>query len=383
MKALNVVELTKQMVTINTVSELSNCQLADLIKSWLEQLGFTVELQPKEFAHGTLIKTNLIARFGPRDYEPLMLSAHMDTVPPGNQNAWETDPFTPRISKDNQKLWGLGSVDMKGPIAAMICAVEPLVRKKLRREIIFGLTFDEEVGLVGAKYLVDSKIISPKFALISEPTMMQPMRIHKGHIYLEAVCYGGGGHGSDPDKGVNAIQVAGTAMDELRQFADELKVRECPEVEPSYTTINMGTIHGGTKSNVIPSQCVIGFDVRPIPGMISQPLIREISNRLEAIGYFQGHPMVSVRVMRLPTEPVCTDRSSEIIQVAEQVTDTQAMGVPYGTDGSVLQELGTDILILGPGSIARAHKPNEFVEISQLELAVDQFRQIITSICVA
>ncbi len=381
MNTFNVVELTEQMVAINTVSDLSNLQLAELLKGWLEQLGFNVELQKREFMHGTLTKANLIARIGPQDCEALMFSAHMDTVPPGDQQAWETDPFTPRIY--DKKLWGLGSVDMKGSIAAMICAVEPLIKEHLRREIIFGLTFDEEVGLVGAKHLVESGIIKPRFALIGEPTMMKPMRIHKGHVYLEVVCHGSGGQSSDPEKGVNAIQVASEAIRIINQFADELKGYGCPETNPPYATINIGTIHGGTKPNVIASQCVICFDIRPIPGMTSKPLVQEINGRLENIGTFQGQPLVSVQTTRIPTEPVSTDRSSEIIRVAETVTGEQARGVSYGTDGSMLQELGTEILILGPGSITRAHKPNEFVAVEQLELAIEQFQKIARLICVA
>jgi acetylornithine deacetylase len=381
MSKFNVVELTKQMVAINTVSDLSNLQLAEMLKGWLKQLGFNVELQKRQFMHDTLVKANLIARFGPQDNEALMFSAHMDTVPPGDQHAWETDPFSPRLH--NEKLWGLGSVDMKGSIAAMICAVEPLVKERLRREIIFGLTFDEEVGLVGAKHLVDSRIIKPKFALIGEPTMMKPMRIHKGHIYLEVVCHGGGGHASDPEKGINAIQVAVEAIRIINQFADELKGCDCSETDPPYATANIGTIYGGTKPNVIASRCVICFDIRPIPGMTSKPLIQDINGRLESIGTFQGQPLVSVQTTRIPTEPVSTDPSSEIIQAAEKVTGERARGVSYGTDGSVLQELGTEILILGPGSITRAHKPNEFVAVEQLDLAVEQFREIARLICVA
>jgi len=381
MKKFEVVDLAKRMIAINTVSEMSNLQLAELIKSWLEQLGFDVELQRREFMHGNLAKVNLIARLGPTDFEPLMLSAHMDTVPPGDVRLWDKDPFSPMVHQ--KKLFGLGSVDMKGSIAAMICAVEPLVKKHLRRGIIFGLTFDEEVGLIGAKYLVDSRIVEPRFILIGEPTMMRPVRIHKGHIYLEANCRGGGGHGSDPDQGVNAIKVACSAIQVISDFADELKGCKCEETIPAYATVNIGTINGGTKPNVIPSECRVCFDIRPIPGMASKPLIQEISSRLENIGSSQNQPLVSVHVARMATEAVSTDKLSEIITAAENITSQKAGGVSYGTDGSVLQELGSEILVLGPGSIDQAHKPNEFITLNQLDTAVQQFGQIIKRVCLA
>lgn len=382
MSAFNVVEMTKQMVAINTVSDQSNLKLAELLKTWLEQLGFHVELQKHEFKNGSIIKANLIARIGPRDCEPLMFSGHMDTVPVSDRQAWETDPFYPRVIRE--KITGLGSVDMKGSIAAMICAVEPLAKAKerLKREIVFGLTFDEEVGLIGAKHLVNSEIIRPKFAIIGEPTMMKPMRIHKGHIYLKAICRGGGGHASDPEKGVNAILVATEAIRVVEQFAKELKGISCPETDPHYATVNIGTIQGGTKPNVIPSRCFFCFDIRPIPGMTSRPLIQDLDNRLKNIGTFKNQPLVSIQTLRIPTEPVSTEPSSEIIRVAESVTGELARGVSYGTDGSMLQELGTEILILGPGSITKAHRPNEFVTIEQLKLAIGYFRKIAKQICI-
>jgi len=374
----NVVELTKQMVAINTVSDLSNLELAELIKIWFEKLRFDVELQKQESIHGPMIKTNLIARIGP-NHEALMFSGHMDTVPVEDINDWDTDPFTPILCQD--KLFGLGSVDMKGSIAAMICAVEPLAKERLKREIIFGLTFDEEIGLVGAKYLVESQAVKPKFTIIGEPTMMKPMRMHKGHIYLEVICRGSGGHASDPEKGINAIEIASEAIRVITQFADELKAYPFPNMDPPYATVNIGTINGGKKSNMIATKCLIGFDIRPIPGMNSKSLIRDIEGRLKDIAVPQGQPPISIKITKIPTEPVLTDPLSEIVLTAEKVTGIRAGGVAYGTDGSVLQNMGTEIIILGPGSINQAHKPNEFVTIDQLELAVRQFREITQQIC--
>ncbi|MBI3458790.1 acetylornithine deacetylase [Candidatus Azambacteria bacterium] len=380
MNVFDVVELTRQMIIENTISDASNLKLAELIKDWLKQLGFDVEFQIQKFNQNSITKVNLIARFGPRDREALMFSGHMDTVPYGDLNDWTKDPFTPRLY--DGKLGGLGAVDMKGSIAAMICAIEPLVKEPLRREIIFGLTFDEEIGLIGAKYLVESNLVKPKFIIIGEPTMMKPVRMHKGHIYVEVVCHGSSGHASDPEKGFNAIKVASEAITVIQQFADELKMSKCLEINPPYTTINIGTIHGGIKPNIIPSKCVINFDIRPIPGMTSQSLISDIKGRLENIGTFENRPLVSMQATRIPTEPVSTDQSSEIILIAERVTGERAHGVSYGTDGSILQKLSSQILILGPGSINNAHKPNEFVAINQLGLAVKQFREITRLICI-
>lgn len=381
--ALDIKNLTGEMVSFDTVSSKSNMSLVKFLQPLLTGIGFDVEIQSQTFEHGTLEKANIIARVGPRDVEPLMFSAHTDTVPVGTESHWEYEPF--KLTEDRRRglLFGRGSVDMKGSIAAMICALAPLIPKagNFKRELILGLTFDEEVGLLGAKHLVQSKVINPKYSLVGEPTMMRPMRMHKGHIYLRATCHGASGHASDPKSGVNAIEIAGEVIEKLQDFASELAMQQNNEYDPPYATLNLGVIKGGTKANVIAEECMIEFDIRPIEGQTSDLMIRDLAARMQSIGEHDGQPLVSLRLTRCPTEPVTTDANSLIVTVAEQVTGIKARGVPYGTDASVLQLMGTDCLILGPGDIAQAHKPNEFVKTEQLETAVIKFRQIAQKMC--
>lgn len=380
---LDVKKLTSEMVSFDTVSSNSNLPLVDYLHPLLTDIGFEVEIQHKTFEHGTLRKANIVARAGPRDVESLMFSAHTDTVPVGASNHWDYPPLQLTEDKRRGLLFGRGSVDMKGSIAAMICALAPLLPKvsSFKRELILGLTYDEEVGLLGAKHLVESKLISPKYALVGEPTLMKPMRMHKGHIYLRALCRGVSGHASDPKSGINAIEIAGEVIEKLRAFAGELAMQQNDEYVPPFATLNIGVIKGGTKANVIAEECVIEFDIRPIKGQTSDLMIQDLIARMQSIGEHGGQPLVSLRLIRCPTEPVTTDASSLIVTVAEQVTGIKARGVPYGTDASVLQLMGTDCLILGPGDIAQAHKPNEFVKTEQLEIAVSKFRQIAQKIC--
>lgn len=380
---LDVKKLTSEMVSFDTVSSNSNVPLVKYLQTLLTELGFEVEIQRQTFEHGTLEKANVIARAGPRDVEPLMLSAHTDTVPVGTSSHWDYPPFKLTEDKRRGLLFGRGSVDMKGSIAAMICAVAPMLPKvgNFKRELIIGLTYDEEVGLLGAKHLVESELIRPRYALVGEPTLMRPMRMHKGHIYLRALCRGVSGHASDPKSGINAIEIAGEVIEKLREFANELAMQKNKEYEPAFATLNIGVIKGGTKANVIAEECVIEFDIRPIEGQTSNMIIQDLAARVQSIGEHGGQPLVSLRLTRCPTEPVTTDENSLIVTVAEQVTGIKARGVPYGTDASVLQKMGTDCLILGPGDIAQAHKPNEFIKTEQLESAVIKFRQIAQKIC--
>lgn len=380
---LDVKSLTGEMVSFDTVSANSNMLLVKFLRPLLTDIGFDVEIQSRMLEHGTLEKANIIARAGPRDAEPLMFSAHTDTVPVGTENHWDHEPFKLTEDKRRGLLFGRGSVDMKGSIAAMICALAPLLPKAdtFKRELILGLTYDEEVGLLGAKHLVESEMIRPRYAVVGEPTLMKPMRMHKGHIYLRAVCRGASGHASDPKSGVNAIEIAGEVIEKLRAFAGELAMQRNEEYNPPCATLNLGVIEGGTKANVIAEECIIEFDIRPIAGQTSDLIIRDLAARMQSIGEHGGQPLVSLRLMRQPTEPVTTDADSLIVKVAEQVTGSKARGVPYGTDASVLQNMGTDCLILGPGDIAQAHKPNEFVKTEQLEIAVSTFRQIAQKMC--
>jgi len=406
----NVKDLTRQLVAFETTSALSNMAIALFLREILLGMGFAVDLQEKISPNGDSKKANLIARIGPKDVEPLMLSAHMDTVSAGDSKAWKTKPF--ELTEVGDELYGRGSADMKGPLAALICAIEPLVQNKeaMKRELIFGLTFDEEVGLVGARYMekeseVGRTVLRPKFVLVAEPTELIPMRMHKGHLCLRAVCHGQSAHGSKPDEGVNAIELAAEVVAILQRFRDEeLKGEQEACIDPPYATLNIGVIRGGTKYNIIPSYCFVDFEVRPIPGQSAEGIKDDLTARMEDIGWddqnkrmvdldFQeiGEPLEPPKPgephkpKKSPTEPVCTPPDSLLVQVAEQVTGQPAAGASFSTDASILQNLGgqhkCQCLILGPGSIEQAHKENEFIETKQLLLAVEQFREIVRRIC--
>ncbi len=318
---MEVIKLSQKLIEISSISDQSNLPIANFLAEILNQ-GFTVELQKNKKAN----KANLIARFGPKNVEPLMFSGHMDTVPFGQEKLWDTDPLVPVIK--NSRLYGRGSVDMKSSIAAMIMAAKPLLKQKFKREFIFGFTFDEEIGLVGAKQLAKSKIINPSYTLIGEPTSLKPIRMHKGHIYLKAICRGKSGHGSDPDSGINAILVGQEVIQIINQFKEELKAYSIPEMTPPYATINIGAAHGGEKANVIPEKFTLLFDIRTIPGQSNSAMISDLKNRLERIGSLDNAPLVTLNTMKIPTSPVLTDKDSRIIQIAEKITQTESRGAP-------------------------------------------------------
>lgn len=414
----DVIELTREMVAFDTTSSNSNLELACFLKELLEKMGLSVSFQEK--TENGVRKANVIARIGPKNVEPLMLSAHMDVMPVGNLSAWtfSSNPFD--LTEQDGKLYGRGSVDMKGPLAAMICGIEPLISQasQFRRELMFGLTYDEEVGLIGAKRLVNAKIIKPKFVLIAEPTELVPMRMHKGHLCLTAYCWGKGGHAAFPQIGRNAIEIAEKVIAKLKEFGEQLKCVEMPGFTPPYTTINIAEVRGGGKINKIPGQCEVDFAIRMIPGLTTQRIRDDITQRLEKIGYDEkGLSIVTVGLYmkesdriadeekfqkatktredltkriwvienerrkigkKEPTEPMQTPASSELVRTAEAVAGVSARGVCFSTDASEFQRMRADCLIFGPGNIydGNGHEPNEYIEIDQLLKGVDQFREI-------
>lgn len=425
---LDVIELTKRMVAFNTESKNSNMEMALSVKATLEDMGFSVQLHEKDYfpkkeesendrrirealekftdelgfsvqrkqVAGTR-KANLIARIGPRDAEPFMLSGHMDVMPVGNVKDWKTnDPLKLTEFGKKGEWYGRGSVDMKGPIAALICAVEPLVKQvgKFKRELMFGLTHDEEVGLKGAKRMVKDQIVRPRFILIAEPTELIPIRMHKGHLCLKAICQGETGHASKPGKGINAIELAAKVIAELRKFSEELKGVIEPITDVPYTTLNISSIDSTdtetkakAKSNEIPWTCTIEFAVRPIVGQSTGRIRAYLQDRLSRVMWDRkkGNQLVTVDLSdrgKVPTEPMCAPLDSELVRVAERVSKKSARGASYSTDASVLQKLGSDCLIFGPGSIDVAHKPNEYIEKSQLLKGVENFREIVRAMCI-
>jgi acetylornithine deacetylase len=319
----------------------------------------------------------------------------MDTMPVGTLEKWDRkSPFG--LYEKQGKLYGLGSVDMKGPIAAMICAIEPLMKDAahLKRELVFGLTYDEENGLRGARRMVTANMIRPKFVLIAEPTMLLPMRMHKGHICLRATCYGQKAHAAKPNEGINAIELAGDVIEELKRFSEELMgVRE-PDIDPSYATLNISSIasfdrsHERAKSNEVPNFCTVDFAIRPIPGQSAEQIRADITERIvDRARHYRNrrhHSSITVELQirtKTPTEPMFTSPDSELVKVTEKVSNRKAMGACYSTDASVLQKLGSECVIFGPGSIDVAHKENEHIETSQLLAGVTQIREIVKQMC--
>jgi acetylornithine deacetylase len=352
-----------------------NRAVIDLLAEWLEDSGFAVEIMPLP---GAPAKANLIATLGSGS-GGLVLSGHTDTVP-YDDGKWQHDPF--RLTQDGQRLYGLGTADMKSFLALAIEACRELRAEDLQEPVILLATADEETSMSGAKALVERHMPQARHAVIGEPTGLRPVRMHKG-ILMEAIhLQGCSGHSSDPALGNSALEAMHRVIGALLAWRDELQRHyRNPLFAIPVPTLNLGHIHGGDNPNRICPECELHIDLRPLPGMDLQELRGELHCRvletLEGSGIttrftplFDGIPAMD------------TPASARIVQLAERLTGHQPGAVAFGTEAPYLRQLGMDTVILGPGDIDQAHQPDEFIALDQLQPTVKLLRELVNSICI-
>jgi acetylornithine deacetylase len=352
-----------------------NRAVIDLLAEWLEDSGFGVEIMPLP---GAPAKANLIATLGSGS-GGLVLSGHTDTVP-YDDGKWQHDPF--RLTQDGQRLYGLGTADMKSFLALAIEACRELRAEDLQEPVILLATADEETSMSGAKALVERHMPQARHAVIGEPTGLRPVRMHKG-ILMEAIhLQGCSGHSSDPALGNSALEAMHRVIGALLAWRDELQRHyRNPLFAIPVPTLNLGHIHGGDNPNRICPECELHIDLRPLPGMDLQELRDELHCRvletLEGSGIttrftplFDGIPAMD------------TPASARIMQLAERLTGHQPGAVAFGTEAPYLRQLGMDTVILGPGDIDQAHQPDEFIALDQLQPTVKLLRELVNSICI-
>ncbi len=352
-----------------------NRAVIDLLAEWLEDSGFAVEIMPLP---GAPAKANLIATLGSGS-GGLVLSGHTDTVP-YDDGKWQHDPF--RLTQDGQRLYGLGTADMKSFLALAIEACRELRAEDLQEPVILLATADEETSMSGAKALVERHMPQARHAVIGEPTGLRPVRMHKG-ILMEAIhLQGCSGHSSDPALGNSALEAMHRVIGALLAWRDELQRHyRNPLFAIPVPTLNLGHIHGGDNPNRICPECELHIDLRPLPGMDLQELRDELHCRvletLEGSGIttrftplFDGIPAMD------------TPASARIMQLAERLTGHQPGAVAFGTEAPYLRQLGMDTVILGPGDIDQAHQPDEFIALDQLQPTVKLLRELVNSICI-
>ena len=372
-KGLDVLSLTRKLLSFNTINPPGrehDCAkyLGNLLEDGRFKAGYY------EFAEG---RTSLIARIEGNGHKaPICFTGHIDTVPLGAAN-WKKDPFSGEV--DGNKIYGRGSSDMKGAVAAMVVAALTLAKlPNGKAGITLVITAGEETGCQGAHHLAGLGNVLGKAGaiVVGEPTSNYPLLGHKGALWLEGCTSGVAAHGSMPEKGVNAIYKAARAVAKLEKYNFNVS----PHPFLGLPTLNVGTISGGMNINSVPDRAVIGIDIRTIPGQDNNKLYEELQSYL-------GEEVELRRI--LDVGGICTDPENdwikEVFEIMEKFLEDSptVRGATYFTDASVLTPSfdNCPTVILGPGELTMAHRTDEFCYISKIEAAVEAYTEIAQKWC--
>lgn len=339
---------------------MSNKGVITLLANWCESLGFTCEITELENGKG---RYNLLAKRGEGD-GGLMLAGHTDTVP-FDDSRWNYDPF--KLSEHDNKLYGLGSIDMKGFFAFVLQAISELDATKQTEPLLILATADEETTMAGAQQICRHPDLKPARCIIGEPTDMTPVFTHKGHMSTAIRVIGRSGHSSDPERGLNAIEVMHKMITKLLIIKEELKNKySVDHFKIPYPTLNLGHIHGGDNANRICGCCEMHIDMRPLPGLSVQELQAILLTAAEEINA-QYPNAVSVIDMHEPIPAFSGSTDTALVKLAEKVSGQPAVAVNYCTEAPFIQQLGCETIVMGPGSINQAHQPDEFLAMEKIK----------------
>ena len=375
-----IIQQLRQLVATPSVSstdphwDQGNRAVIDLLASWLADLGFRTEIQPVS-ADGS--KANLIATLGSGP-GGLVLAGHTDTVP-FDEGRWQSDPLG--LSERDQRLYGLGSTDMKGFFPLAIAAASAFRDTPLKQPLIVLATADEESSMNGARALVEAGRPKARAAIIGEPTSLVPVRMHKG-IMMEAVqITGRAGHSSNPALGNSALEGMHTVMGDLMTYRAGLRERFSNDFfDVAWPTLNLGCVHGGDSPNRICGQAELHFDLRMTPAGDNDAVREEIAQRLSRIG--REHSLdITLRSLVHDISPFEQAADSELVRLAERLTGHRAEAVAFATEAPFLQALGMETIVMGPGSIDRAHQPDEYLELEQIQPCIALLQQCIRHYC--
>ncbi|HSR71009.1 MAG TPA: acetylornithine deacetylase [Kiloniellales bacterium] len=371
------------LIAFPTVSVDSNLALIAYCAAWLAELGAKTEmsLDPS----GT--KANLFATIGPRVDGGIVLSGHTDVVPVEGQE-WTADPFQP-VERDG-RIYGRGSCDMKGFIACALAMAPMMSEAELKRPIHFALTYDEEVGCVGAQVMLDAVKAAgrqPAVCIIGEPTGMRVIEGHKGMCEYTTRFTGLAGHGSRPERGVSAVEYAVRYVARLLEVREELRARAPGDsrFEPPWSTLQVGRLAGGIAHNVIADHADVDWELRPVNNsdymFVHRQMLGYVTDMLlPAMQRVYPEASIGTEVVgEVPgLEPMPESEACEL--VTELTGGNVREVVSFGTEAGLYQKFGISTVVCGPGSIAQAHKADEFIAIEQLEQCLGMIERLVAKV---
>ena len=368
-------ELLKKLIQAETTDEKGELAAAEVIYAELRRSGIDSSIDSWDQA-----RANIVAHVKSAGHRAgLLFACHLDVVGPG-EAAWEHPPFT-AVESDG-KIYGRGSVDMKGGTAAAVIAIRQIVDSgvKLQGDIIFSAVAGEETDSAGARRFVDDKgrltELAPKGlagVVIPEPTDFEIVTAHRGMLWLEVTTTGKAAHSSAPQLGVNAIGSMRLILNELESY--EIKVE--PHKQLGACSMSINTIAGGKAMNVVPDKCRIGIDIRTIPGQDHQAIVADLEEILGKLRADNKQFEAAVSIHR-QMQSMETDSDCDFVKDFCSVVGTdKTRAVGYTTDGPYFASLGSPVVIFGPGKPQLCHKPDEYIDVADLEKGVEYYKNII------
>jgi len=359
----------EKLIAFPTVSRDSNLDLIGFIAEELKGLGITSTLIHNEDGK----KANLWATIGPANAPGVALSGHTDVVPVEGQN-WSSNPF--KLTARNGKLLGRGSADMKGFIASCLHLAHNAVKRKLHTPLHFAFSYDEEIGCIGVRRMLDmlkTMPMRPRLCIVGEPTMLQVVTAHKGKLGYRVIAHGLEAHSSLAPIGANAIYMACDLIAEIRQLQEDIAAHgpRDGDYEVAYTTLHVGKIVGGEVMNIVPNRTSFDFEIRYLPEVDGPALFARIQTAAEKVAtkFRNVFPQARYEFVNLQSYPALnTPVDSDAVNFVCALTGGNSTGkITFGTEGGLFQqELGIPAVVCGPGNIAVAHKPDEYVSQEQM-----------------
>jgi len=363
-------EILARLVAYPTIAGTSNLALIDYLETFLRERGVTV----RRFPNAAGDRAALFASIGPSGHDGIVLSGHTDVVTPERQN-WTQDPFT-LVERDGQ-LFGRGTADMKGFLACVLASVDAMMAAPLRQPIHLAFSFDEELGCLGIKPMLEilsAEGFKAATCIVGEPTLLQVATAHKGKTALVCRCRGVAAHSAMIDDGVNAIYLANDMIMAIRALQKRINDRGTRDSDYSVpvTTLHVGTISGGMALNIVPEAAQFQFEIRNLPFDDPAVLVAELQATAEAIAvpYRQRFPQVGIELEVVNQYPALGRRDDPALAtlVGSWSGVSATTKVAYGTEAGYFEQvLGVPTVVCGPGSMAQGHQPDEFIATAQID----------------
>jgi acetylornithine deacetylase len=388
-------ELLGRLVAFDSTSCNSNLPIADFLCDYLDRPGVRLVRNPSPAGD----KVNLLFATGPQldERQPagsgggrdaggrrpgLVLSGHMDVVPAG-EAGWESEPFV--LADRGDRYAGRGTCDMKGFLALAANLAVAAAERRLVHPLGLLFTYDEEVGTLGARQLVEScpeARALPSSVVIGEPTELRVARAHKGHLTMRITLHGRSAHSGYPHLGSNAIEPAARVVSALSRLRRELAAESPPHCElfpeVPFVPLNVGRIAGGAAINVVPDRCTVELGLRALPGVDSQ----QLALRVEQAARAAADPSTPEVEILTDSPPLLVAEDAPVLGRLQALAgQSGTAAVSFATDAGWLQRLGMDCVLYGPGSIDAAHRPNEHVPKSHLTAARGVLERAVEELC--